>query len=176
MILVTSDDFYYPQVVEENVNFPWCSPIYPPGTRNILSDKSNSADHLITRLYLSGAGRESHFKLGPVASARDILYVAPDGTIDNAGNHLWDATPSCCNFYGSTVDDKAYLESFVHSVSKSYNVDSKRIYIVGHSNGGFMAHHMTCTHSDQIAAIVSFSGATFKEQSSCQPAQPISIL
>ena len=124
----------------------------------------------------SGAEQESYFKLGPVASARDILYVAPDGTLDKAGNRFWNATPACCNFYGSTVDDEAYLMGVVQSVSKSYNVDSKRIYIVGHSNGGFMAHHMACTHSDQIAAIVSFSGATFKEQSSCQPAQPISIL
>ena len=66
--------------------------------------------------------------------------------------------------------------NIVKSVSKSYNVDSKRIYIVGHSNGGFMAHHTACTHPDQIAAIVSFSGATFKDQSSCKPLQPISIL
>jgi len=124
----------------------------------------------------SGAGQESYFKLGPVASARDILYVAPDGTLDNAGHRFWNATLACCNFYGSTVDDEAYLVSIVQSVSKSYNVDSKRIYIVGHSNGGFMAHHMACTHSNQIAAIVSFSGATFKEPSSCQPTQPISIL
>ena len=124
----------------------------------------------------SGDGQESYFKLGPVASARDILYVAPDGTLDNAGHRFWSATPACCNFYGSTVDDEAYIINIVKSVSISYNVDSKRIYIIGHSNGGFMAHHMACTHPDQIAAIVSFSGATFKERSSCKPLQPISIL
>ena len=124
----------------------------------------------------SGAAQESYFKLGPVANARDILYVAPDGTLDNAGNRFWNATPACCNFYGSAVDDEAYIMSIIKTVSKSYTVDSKRIYIVGHSNGGFMAHHMACSHSDQIAAIVSFSGATFKEQSSCQPAKPVSIL
>ena len=124
----------------------------------------------------SGTGQESYFKLGPVASARNALYIAPDGTLDNAGNRFWNATPACCNFYGSTIDDESYIMSIITLVSKSYTVDSRRIYIVGHSNGGFMAHHMACTHADQIAAIVSFSGATFKDQSSCQPAGPISIL
>lgn len=124
----------------------------------------------------SGAGQENYFKLGAVASARDILYVAPDGSLDTAGNRFWNATPACCNFYGSGIDDEAYIMSIIDSVSKSYNVDQSRIYVVGHSNGGFMTHHMACTHADRIAAIVSFSGATFKDQSSCKPTSPISVL
>ena len=80
----------------------------------------------------SGANQEKYFKLASVASARGILYVAPDGTLDNAGNRFWNATPACCNFYGSTVDDEAYIVNIIDSVSTSYSVDPKRIYIVGH--------------------------------------------
>jgi len=124
----------------------------------------------------SGADTEKYLKLGPVADARRILYVAPDGSLDNNGLQFWNATPACCNFSGSKVNDEAYIMSIINSVSKKYNVDQKRIYVVGHSNGGFMSHHMACSDSNRIAAIASFAGATYKDQSMCKPSQPITVL
>ncbi len=124
----------------------------------------------------TGAELEKFLQLAPVAQARGILYVAPDGSLDNNGIQFWNATPACCNFFGSKVDDEAYIMSIVYSVSNRYNVDQKRIYIIGHSNGGFMAHHMACADSSRIAAVASFAGATYMDQSSCKPTQPITIL
>jgi len=124
----------------------------------------------------SGAETEKYLKLGPVADTRGILYVAPDGSLDNNGLQFWNATPSCCNFSGSKVNDEAYIMSIINAVSKKYNVDQKRIYVVGHSNGGFMSHHMACSDSNRIAAIASFAGATYKDQSMCKPGQPITVL
>ena len=124
----------------------------------------------------SGDETEKYLQLASVAQKKGILYVHPDGTQDDAANRFWNATPACCNFYSSKVNDEAYLMSIIDSVSKKYNVDQKRIYVVGHSNGGFMTHHMGCTHSDRIAAIVSFSGATFDDPKSCKPTDPISVL
>lgn len=123
-----------------------------------------------------GSQIEKYLKLTAVAQARGILYVHPTGTVDKAGNRFWNATPACCNFYGSTVNDEGYLMSIIDDVSKKYNVDPKRIFIIGHSNGGFMAHRMACTHSDRIAAIVSISGASFADPSQCKPSSPISVL
>lgn len=124
----------------------------------------------------SGDETEKYLKLEAVTQKRGILYVHPDGTKDGAGNRFWSATPACCNFYSSKVDDEAYLMSIIDTVSKKYNVDQKRIYVVGHSNGGFMTHHMACTHADRIAAVVSFSGATYDKSASCKPSKPISVL
>ena len=124
----------------------------------------------------TGADTEKYLKLGPVADARGILYVAPDGSLDNNGLQFWNATPACCNFSGSKVNDEAYIMSIINAVSKKYNVDQKRIYVVGHSNGGFMSHHMACSDSNRIAAIASFAGATYKDQSMCKPNRPITIL
>lgn len=124
----------------------------------------------------SGAELEKFLQLAPVANARGILYVAPDGSLDNNGLQFWKATPACCDFYGSKVDDGAYIMSIINTISKRYNVDQKRIYVVGHSNGGFMAHHMACADSNRIAAIASFAGATYKVQSMCKPGQPITVL
>ena len=119
---------------------------------------------------------ESYFALGKVADEKGILTVYPSGTKDTNGYLFWNATPACCNFDSSAVDDEAYLNSIIDSVSKDYSVDPARVFIVGHSNGGFMAHRMACNQSDRIAAIVSLAGATFSNPQSCKPTSPVSVL
>jgi len=124
----------------------------------------------------SGATTEKRFQLDPVAQAHGILLIYPDGTKDAVGNSFWNATPACCNVFKAGVDDEGYLISIIDAVSKKYAVDQKRIYILGHSNGGFMAHRMACDQSQRIAAIASYAGATFEDPGSCMPASPVSIL
>ena len=76
----------------------------------------------------------------------------------------------------SDIDDSAYLRTVIDSVSADYNVDPKRIFLVGHSNGGFMSYRMACDHADVVAALVSLEGATFDDPERCEPSEPVSIL
>jgi polyhydroxybutyrate depolymerase len=101
--------------------------------------------------------------------------VSPDGTVDATGNQFWNATEVCCNFF-SEVDDDAYLISILNDMESKYSIDRKRIYFVGHSNGGFMSYRMACKHSDRIAAIASLAGATFLNSSDCGAKNPVSVL
>jgi polyhydroxybutyrate depolymerase len=119
---------------------------------------------------------ESYFALGKVADEKGILAVYPSGTKDSNDRLFWNATPACCNFDSSTVDDEAYLLNIIDLVSKDYSVDPDRVYLMGHSNGGFMAHRMACNQSDRIAAIVSLAGATYSNPQSCKPTSPVSVL
>lgn len=119
---------------------------------------------------------DSYFAIRKVADEKGILTVYPSGSKDSNGYLFWNATPACCNFDASTVDDEAYLLSMIDSVSKDYSIDPARVYIIGHSNGGFMAHHMACKQSDRIAAIVSLAGATYSNTRSCKPTSPVSVL
>ena len=119
---------------------------------------------------------DSYFQLSKVADQKGILTIYPSGSKDSNGYLFWNATPACCNFDSSTVDDEAYLLSIIDSVSRDYPVDPARVYIIGHSNGGFMAHRMACNQSDRIAAIVSLAGATYSNTRSCKPTSPVSVL
>ena len=59
--------------------------------------------------------------------ARGFVLVAPDGTLDRTGQRFWNATDACCNFFGDSVDDVAYLHGLVREVAAAYHVDSRRI-------------------------------------------------
>ena len=123
----------------------------------------------------SGAIQEAYFRLEPLAEQRGFLFVHPDGTINALGKRFWNATDACCGF-SSTVDDSAYLMSLIEQVQAQFNVDPKRICLVGHSNGGFMSYRMACEHADTIAAIVSLAGATYLDTDECDPTEPVSVL
>jgi polyhydroxybutyrate depolymerase len=124
----------------------------------------------------SGAIQESYFRLTAVADAQTFLYATPDGTIDANGQRFWNATDSCCDVYASHVDDVAYIGAIIDDVQRHFHLDSKRVYIVGHSNGGFMAHRLACDLSTRIAAIVSLAGAQWLDISRCQPSEPVAVL
>lgn len=123
----------------------------------------------------SGAIQNIYFNMQPQAEARGFLYVYPDGTLDQINSNAWNATNACCNDDGS-VDDSGYLAFIIDDVSSKYNVDPARIFLVGHSNGGFMSYRMACEYADRIAGIVSLAGATFIDTAQCAPSEPVNIL
>ncbi|MEZ4442598.1 MAG: alpha/beta hydrolase-fold protein [Polyangiaceae bacterium] len=124
----------------------------------------------------SGAAQNVYFGLGAEVTARGGLFAAPDGTVDQGDRRFWNATDACCNFYGSTVDDSAYLRGLVDAIGESYSVDPKRVHFVGHSNGGFMSYRMACDHAAVVASIVSLAGATFLDAADCAPSEPVHVL
>jgi polyhydroxybutyrate depolymerase len=123
----------------------------------------------------SGLVQESYFKLHTLADERGYIYGVADGTVDANGKKYWNATDACCGFGMSNVDDSAYLDGVVDQIKAAYNIDPKRVYFVGHSNGGFMSYRMACDHADKIAAIVSLAGVTFKDDSKCKASEPVAI-
>ena len=124
----------------------------------------------------TGAVQLAYFGLADVAEEQGILVAYPDGTVDGGGSQFWNATDACCNFSDSDVDDVAYLTAIMDDVAARYSVDPARVYMVGHSNGGFMSHRMACDRADRVAAIVSLAGATWADPEQCQPSEPVAIL
>jgi len=124
----------------------------------------------------SGEIQDSYLGLADVADDAGMLYVHPDGTENSIGKQFWNATDACCAGPRSDVDDSAYLADVIAKVSQDYNVDPDRVFIIGHSNGGFMAFRMACDHADEIAAIVSWEAATFADPDDCAPTEPVSTL
>jgi polyhydroxybutyrate depolymerase len=134
-------------------------------------------------LALHGYGSEGHnvsaasaFAASWLASAHGIFIAHPDGTPDHGGSRFWDATDACCGASGAHVDDVAYLSAVVDDVASRYAIDRKRVWVIGLSNGGFMAHRLACDAADKFAAIVSVAGATWSDPARCKPTSHVSVL
>lgn len=126
----------------------------------------------------SGMMQEIYMQFGKLVNEYQFLYLIPDGTQENSEkkNRFWNATDACCNTYGSEVDDSTYIRDLITAVSAEYSVDKNRIYLIGHSNGGFMSHRLAYDYPETIAAIASLAGASLMTMEGDAPAQPVNIL
>ena len=113
----------------------------------------------------TGAGQDSYLGFSRVADRYGFLFVAPDGDQETSGRRarFWNATDACCDFSGTDNGDSDYIHGIINKMKDGYNVDSNRVYLVGHSNGGFMSYQMAYRHSNDIAAIASLAGASHYE-------------
>lgn len=124
----------------------------------------------------AGSLIDFYIKMTSIADEKGFLYVAPDGTFDATGKRFWNATDACCDYGKTNVDDVAYLVGLIEEIKRSYSVDPARIYVMGHSNGGFMANRLACDRADVFAAAVSVSGANFADPARCKPSAPVGFL
>ena len=72
-------------------------------------------------------------------------------------------TDACCDNGHTGVDDVAYLNAVVDDMEANFNIDKKRVFFVGHSNGGFMSHRMACDAAGRVAGIVALAGDNWQD-------------
>jgi len=75
------------------------------------------------------------------------------------------------------ADDVQFISALIDHLAKANHVDTKRIYVVGASNGGRMALHLACVMADRLAG-VAVVGATLPRplEQGCKPARPLPML
>jgi polyhydroxybutyrate depolymerase len=99
----------------------------------------------------TGQRRMSGFEA--MADTEEFIVVWPLGM-----HASWNAGPACCGFsVEDDVDDVGFMRKLVAKVSKSQQVDPKRIYVTGLSNGSAMSQRLANEASDLIAATASMS-------------------
>ena len=105
----------------------------------------------------------------------DAVVVYPNGT--GAEQDLfqsWNAG-TCCPFATfELVDDVAFFDELITSLITQYEIDTTRVWVVGHSNGGMMAYRLACELSTRVTAIGVAAGALVID--TCAPVRPVSAL
>jgi polyhydroxybutyrate depolymerase len=122
----------------------------------------------------SGFVQYAYFGMADLVTRDQALVIAPDGTENGSGMQFWNADPACCDFEGRNPDDVAYIGGLIDAIVAEWPVGE--VYIVGHSNGGYMAYRMACARADAIAGIASLAGNAASIASSCNPTRPVSVL
>lgn len=75
------------------------------------------------------------------------------------------------------IDDVGFLSALIDELVKQQNVDDKRVYITGFSNGAMLSNRLACELTGKIKAIVPVAGnMPYDLTPHCSPSKPISVL
>lgn len=136
---------------------------------------ANAATPVVFMLHGTSGDGEKFYNISgwkEVGETENILTVYPSSwryCIIDEGVQLtttkWNSQPSewqpCA---GERLrDDVKFLSTIITELKAKFNVDGKRIYLVGFSNGGQMAAKCTIEMSDKFAAIVESAGSFYTD-------------
>lgn len=172
LIILLSYTGMQAQSFNESVSFDGITRNYivhlPPGYDSTWTDVP-----LVFNLhgYTSNASQQQVYaKMNNVADTAGFIVVYPDG-VGNAWN-------SFDNGFGSTANDVGFISYLIDVMYSDYNnIDLKRVYTCGMSNGGFMSYRLACELSDRITAMASVTGLmALSVEATCNPERPIPVL
>jgi len=122
---------------------------------------------LVLSLHGGGGNAQQHRQSSGMDSAADrdgYIVVYPNGS-GRLSDHLltWNAGNCCGYAQAHGIDDLGFISAVINDIEDRAAVDPRRVYVIGHSNGGMMAHRLGEALPDTFAAIVSVAGAHIPE-------------
>lgn len=123
-----------------------------------------------------GTGRqiERATRFSDVADRAGFIAVYPDGVGRSWNDGRGDPHITAQR---ERIDDVAFIAALIGALSQRYRIDSRRVYVTGISNGGFMAQLLAARLSDRIVAIAPVAaGMGPSVAASLRPDQPVSVL
>jgi len=147
---------------------------------------ANVATPVVFMLHGTGGDGEKFYNISgwkEVGETENILTVYPSSgrycIIDEGVQKTttkWNSQPAewqpCAG--EQLRDDVKFLSTIISELKSRFNVDSKRIYLAGFSNGGQMAAKCTIAMSDKFAAIVE-SAASFSTDTTWTPLRKMPV-
>src|SRR5579864_1039374 len=109
---------------------------------------------------------EQTSRFDDLATQSGFVVVYPQGTGDS-----WNAG-RCCGH--NTNDDVGFVKALIDKLVGEQNIDPKRVFVTGMSNGAFMAQRLACEAADRITAAASVSGSLVID--TCTPSRAISVI
>ena len=109
-----------------------------------------------------------------IADRENFIVVYPDG-IENHWND--GREPKVYSTHKENTDDTGFISMLIDALAQDLNIDMKRVYVTGISNGGMMSHRLGCELSGRIAAIAPVaSSIPANMEDKWEPSEPVSVL
>jgi polyhydroxybutyrate depolymerase len=109
--------------------------------------------------------------LSEQAGRLGFVVVFPQGY-----GRSWNAGDCCGRAQKQGVDDVAFIRELLDDLASVVNVDSRRVFATGFSNGAKMAYRLACELSQRIAAIATVGAAISMSDFTCNPKRPVPVL
>ena len=111
-----------------------------------------------------------------LAERDGFIVVYPDGIELNWNDGRMDEE-SNDRAHRENIDDVGFISALIDTLIKDYNVDPKRVYITGISNGAILSYRLACELSHKITAIAPVDGnIPLLLLGECSPSLPVSVL
>jgi polyhydroxybutyrate depolymerase len=118
----------------------------------------------------------THKGFNKLADKDGFIMVYPDGIELNWNDGRMDEEAND-RAHRENIDDVGFISALIDSMIKDYNINPKRVYITGISNGAIMSYRLACELSHKITAIAPVDGSIpyllFPE---CSPSRHVSVL
>lgn len=97
------------------------------------------------------------------ADKENFIVVYPYGTGSFDKKLLTWNTWDCCGYARKKdIDDVSYILKLIEILKQSYNIDDKRIYATGFSNGAMLCYKLACEAPEYFSAIAPVAGTMFR--------------
>ncbi len=120
-----------------------------------------------------GAIKLTKARFNELADEKGFIVVYP-----NAVKRIWnDGRLANLKKGMEHVDDVGFISNIVAKVRNEYNIDSKRIFTTGMSNGGFMTSRLLCDRSDIFrggAILTATISVDYFDR--CAPEHPVGVM
>ena len=133
---------------------------------------------LIIDLHGGGGSFESAIigtQMNKKSDSEGFIAVYPNSAESIDGGKRWNNGPRLIESQKeSTANDIGFLNAMLDDLEIKFNIDKKRIYATGMSNGGFMTYRVACEMADRIAAIAPVASTLL--MNNCNPSRSISVI
>jgi polyhydroxybutyrate depolymerase len=129
----------------------------------------------------SGESTAQWIDMNRIAEENGFIAVYPDGLL-NPNAEVWYDTGwnymrGVPGLPEDEPNDAAFLADLLDDLSRDLNIDAARVYVVGISNGGFMAHHLACVDPQRYAAFADVMGSGYYAmETMCQHQTPTPMI
>lgn len=115
---------------------------------------------------VKGKTQAAFSQFNEVADSAGFIVCYPNGILNS-----WNVG------FGGYQDDVGFVSLLIDSLHAQYNIDLKRVYATGMSNGAFLCYRLACELSSKIAAIAPVAGEMVNSiAKNCRPDIAIPVM
>ncbi|MGO9621998.1 MAG: alpha/beta hydrolase family esterase [Desulfobaccales bacterium] len=120
----------------------------------------------------TGKQMEKLTNFSGLADKQGFMVAYPNGV-----GRSWNAGHGTGKAEAQGVDDVKFTVRLIDSLRQTLNLDGRRVYATGFSNGAVFVHRLACELSEEIAAIAAVAGTVAPQIGrTCHPHRPVAVL
>jgi polyhydroxybutyrate depolymerase len=105
------------------------------------------------------------------SNAAGFIAIYPESGVSPTA---WNSGTCCDPASSGQIDDTGFFRKLLDEAEARLCIDTKRVYMMGMSNGAYQSHRMACELADRVAAIGPVAGLLLFQ--GCSPSKPVPVM